>query len=204
MKRNDVTERRLSNRGTAVSIVKLTLNKFAKPEGRALDVDGCLFHINKCVLEAYLLANTHVVRTCQVGQPVPPLDQTFFYRCLSATSLGQVKRKAIDDDHFRASVDLYRSWRGETALANAAFLSSGWLQQASAQMATNTSNATAANFCRRFKRYLKSRYSIAKSDAYLVLRDILGEHYDGASDLVLRYHSLHVLPPVVVRITPNN
>jgi hypothetical protein len=43
-----------------------------------------LADINKGVLEAYLLANVHVLRLIEAGKDIFELNMLFFRRCLSA------------------------------------------------------------------------------------------------------------------------
>lgn len=60
-------------------------------------------------------------------------------------------------------------------------------------MATNMRNSTVANFYRRFKRYLKLRYSLDGKQAYEALQSIRAAEYEGDDPLVKRYRDL--LPP---------
>ena len=192
--RQDVVHRKILNLETSCSVIKTTWNTFCKSAARALDISTVLYNTNKSVVEAYVLANTHVVRMCEEGKTVPELSNVFFYQCLSAVSEGERKKSEIKDLNFRQTVEAYKGWRHpESKLAQCAFLGSGWFQQISQQMAIATKNDTAANFYRRFKRYLKHKYGLDRKTAYLVLKDIYEADYNGNDPLVLRYRQL--LPP---------
>jgi hypothetical protein len=67
----------------------MTLDAFCTRGGRflperALPWEKVLADMNKGVLEAYLLANAHVLRLIEAGEDIPELDMLFFRRCLSA------------------------------------------------------------------------------------------------------------------------
>lgn len=189
-KRQDVAERKARNKDTDVTVVKATWKAFCTPGGLALPIHGVLKEVNKAISEAYLLANLHVMRLCDLGLPINPLDQSFFYGCLSAVSVTNRRKSMIKEVLFRESVELYASWRPpEASSPDSQYLSSGWFQNASLQMVTNTKNATSMNFRRRFKRYLKHKYSLDGKDAWAMLTNIMSETYEGDNDLVHHYRS---------------
>ena len=97
--RRDVAVRKARNKETCCSVVKSTLNKFCKAEGTALrgPLNDIVRDVNAAIAEAYLLANVHVVRMVEEGHPLGPLDQSFFYGCLSAVSRSGRKRQLIKD-----------------------------------------------------------------------------------------------------------
>ena len=192
--RNDVKERKSSNKETTCTVVKTTLNSFCKPSAAVLDITGCLFDVNKAVLEAYVLANLHVMRLCSENTKLPELNQSFFYKCLSA--VGKTSRQKTDaaDMHFRRTIEIYESWRPRGYKpANSNGLGSGWFQQASQQMATVAKNSTSMNFYRRFRNYLKCKYDLDGRQAYATLKAIQDDDYTGTDPVVLRYRSL--MPP---------
>ena len=191
--RTDVVDRKHRTRETSCTIVKTTWNSFCKSEAKSLALESCLFQVNKAITEAYLLANLHVIRMCELGLKLHDLGQTFYYQCLSAISCGERNKTLIKDLNFRQTVEMYSSLRPDGYLPpQSAHLCSGWFQQASQQMSIAAKNSTGVNFWRRFKRYLKSRYELGK-DAWMAVRDIRAAEYDGDSEVVLRYRRL--LPP---------
>ena len=198
-----MAERHARNQGTSCSVVKSTLNQFFKPEGVVLrgTLNRIVKEVNRAVAEGYVLANLHVLRMIGAGTPLGPLDQSFFYGCLSAVTRGARRKPEIKDVNFRASVEVYRSWAEECpghAPASSEHLASGFHQQASQQMATNTRVAVSENFERRFKRYLKHRHGLNGDTPWRTLRAILADDYAGADPLVQEYRDLmppHPLPP---------
>ena len=189
-KRNDVIHRKVINAQTTCSVVKATLNKFTRPAAVAIrtPLNVIVADVNRTIAEAYILANVHVNRMLQNNLPLAPLDQSFFYGCLSAVSQAGRAKNEIKDTHFADSVGLYRSWTRECpghAPPDSHFLASGFHQQASLQMVTNTRVALSENFSRRFKRYLKHKYQLDGSTAWNTLRNILAVEYDGEDPIVL-------------------
>ena len=192
--REDVKERALTNADSTFTVVKTTWRSLCRRAARLLDLETALLELNTTIAEAYLLANVHVVRLCSAGIPLCALNQTFFYRCLSAVSVSEKEKPEIDDFELRMSIKLYRSWRPQGYVPpDSTHLANGFHQQASRQMATNMRNSTVASFYRRFKRYLKLRYSLDGKQAYEALQSIRAVEYEGEDALVKRYRDL--LPP---------
>ena len=194
--RGDVSKRKSSNRQTTVSVVKTTWNSFCKPAALALPLDCELKDMNKTIAEAYILANIHVMRMCELEQPIAPLDQSFFYGCLSAVSTAGRKKALISDVRLRGSVEVYDSWRATCtgySAPNSHHLASGWHQNVSLQMVTNTRNSTTLNFARRLKRYLKHKYGLDGKESWDALVKITRAEYAGTDPLILEYR--RKLPP---------
>lgn len=188
--RNDVKERKSSNKETTCTVVKTTWNSFCKPSAAVLDIAGCLFDVNKAVLEAYILANFHVMRLCSENLHLPELNQSFFYKCLSAVGQSSRPNLEVADLNFRQTIEKYRAWRPQGyKLANSSGLGSGWFQQASQQMATVSKNGTSMNFYRRFRNYLRCKYDLDGRQAYATLKAIQDDEYSGADPVVLRYRA---------------
>ena len=188
-----MARRKADNKNTAVTVVKSTLNAFCKEffftDGLKDALDVILKEVNKAVLEAYVLANVHAVRLCSENKTPGPLDQSFFYGCLSAVSKGKNKKKDIKDVEFKASVELYNSWKpvGYTE-PDSTYLASGCYQNASQQMETMCKNSVEMAFYRRFKRYLKARYNLDGSQTYLKLKSInSADAYEGDDEIIIRY-----------------
>ena len=194
--RQDVSDRIANNKDLTCTVVKTTWNSFCKPEAARLDITGCLFEVNKATLEAYVLANLHVIRMCEAGLPLVELNQSFFYKCLSAVSSGHRKSPEISELQFRKSAEIYNSWRAQgCAPPDSSHLGSGWYQQASQQMTTMTKNSVSMNFYRRFKNYLKCRYDLDGKQAYEALCAIRADQYAGDDEIVLRYRALYPAKP---------
>lgn len=202
-KRPDRAAKKLLNKETSFSTVKATLNSFCQEpyftDGIKDVLETILKEVNKTIAEAYVLANIHVTRLCLEARPVPQLTHQFYYACLSAVSQGAKARKAIEDVELAASVELYDSWKPDGySKPDSRNLSSGWHQNASMQMETNTQNSVSAAFYGRFRRYLKARYDMDGRQAYKALKDINAEAYDGPDEVVLRYRDM--MPPRAVRL----
>ena len=203
VKRPDRAAKKLLNRETSFSAVKATLNSFCQEpyftDGIKDVLETILKEVNKTIAEAYVLANIHVTRLCSEAKAVPHLTHQFYYGCLSAVSQGAKARKAIEDAELAASVELYDSWKPDGYVKpDSRNLSSGWHQNASMQMETNTQNSVSAAFYGRFRRYLKARYVMDGRQAYKALKDINAEAYDGPDEVVLRYREM--MPPRAVRL----
>jgi hypothetical protein len=89
VRRPDRAQRIADNKTVDFVTVKTTLNAFCKRggrflPGRVLPWEEVLADMNKGVLEAYLLANVHVLRLIEAGKDIPELNMLFFRRCLSA------------------------------------------------------------------------------------------------------------------------
>ncbi|GAQ92330.1 hypothetical protein KFL_009820010 [Klebsormidium nitens] len=184
--REDVKLRALRNKETECTVVKTSLSSFCKDAARALPLESVLKEVNKAIFEAYVLANLHVLRMCESGREVPLLDQPFFYNCLSAVSMAGRQKSSVKDLYLRETVELYLASRPASYLPpDCEHLSSGWYQNASLQMATCTRNSVATNFYKRFKRYLKHKYSLDGPSCYSKMRDMFADEYEGDDPLVL-------------------
>jgi hypothetical protein len=189
--REDVKLRALRNKETECTVVKTSLSSFCKDAARALPLESVLKEVNKAIFEAYVLANLHVLRMCESGREVPPLDQPFFYNCLSAVSMAGRQKSSVKDLYLRETVELYLASRPAGYLPpDCEHLSSGWYQNASLQMATCTRNSVATNFYKHFKRYLKHKYSLDGPSCYSKMRDMFADEYKGDDPLVLRYRAM--------------
>ncbi|GAQ90668.1 hypothetical protein KFL_006700060 [Klebsormidium nitens] len=189
--REDVKLRALRNKETECTVVKTSLNSFCKEAARALPLESVLKEVNKAICEAYILANLHILRMCELGCEVPPLDQPFFYNCLSAVSMAGRQKSSVKDLYLRETVELYLASRlAGYRPPDCKHLSSGWYQNASLQMATCIKNSIATNFYKRFKRYLKHTYSLDGPSCYAKMRDMFADEYEGNDPLVLRYRAI--------------
>uniref|UniRef100_K3WN19 Uncharacterized protein n=1 Tax=Globisporangium ultimum (strain ATCC 200006 / CBS 805.95 / DAOM BR144) TaxID=431595 RepID=K3WN19_GLOUD len=187
-RRPDVIARRVANADTAVSVVKTTLNSFCKEEGKALSWESVLRDMNKAVLEAYVLANIHVVRLCQASLPIKPLNQNFFHRCMTAVSSGI--RESQDCEQLKQSVALYNEWRAsDVSRAKIEYITRGWQQNAAKMMVTNATNAINLNFYRHFHKFLKRKYGFNRRQAYATLKSILDPKYKEEDPIVIEWRA---------------
>lgn len=185
-------DKKICNKETAVTFVKSTSNKFSNIIALALrePLDLITKEVNKATAEANLLANLHVIRMCEAQAPVPHLDQSFFYGCLSVVSQTKRQKSAIRDCRFQETIKLYHSRRDECegyTPSDSQHLASGFYQNVSLQMVTNTRNAVSGQFGRRLKRYLRYRHNLDKLETYRLQCDVMADTYDGSGELVLLY-----------------
>ena len=204
--RRDVATRKIRNQETSCSVVKATLNKFCKASSVGIrdPLNLIVKQVNQAIAEAYMLANLHVTRLIEAGYPLSQLDQSFFYGCLSAVTQAGRRKSESKDERFAASVAVYRSWCEESPghkPASSQYLASGFHQQASLQMVTNTRTSVGLNFYRRFKKYLKHKYQLDGPTVWQTLRGIMSqEDYTGSDPIVMEYRMLMPTKPALGQI----
>ncbi|ETP10022.1 hypothetical protein F441_14261 [Phytophthora nicotianae CJ01A1] len=175
--RPDVIARRARNKIMGCVAVKTSLNTFCKRggrflPGRALPWEEVLADMNKGVLEAYLLANLHILRLLKENKEIPKLDGGFFRSCLSAVM--KLLRYSKVKGELGESLKIYNSSRcARSPQANGGYINQGRSHNAGYQMATMTKNALSMNFYRRFHKFLKRTYTIDGKQAYTLLKGIL-------------------------------
>jgi len=134
--------------------------------------EDVLADMNKGVLEAYLLANVHVLRLIEVGKDIPELSMLFFRRCLSA--MMELLRNTKVEPELAQSLKIYNASRcSRSPRAKGEYINQEWVNNAAVQMATMTKKALSINFGRRFHKYLKRTYSIDGKAAYTAVHGIL-------------------------------
>ncbi|POM66076.1 Hypothetical protein PHPALM_18120 [Phytophthora palmivora] len=128
--------------------------------------------MNKAVLEAYLLANVHVLRLLEQGSEIPTLDANFFRNCLSAV-MSLLRNRKVKGE-LGESLKVYNASRCSLSpQANGRYINQGWCHNVAQQMATVTKNALSMNFYRRFHKFLKRTYMIDGKKVYTLLKGIL-------------------------------
>ena len=186
-KRSDVSERKKHNRTIQTSVIKTTLNTFIKEKIIIRPLEYILLQSNKIVLEAYNLANYHILHMIDNGYFIDP-NQDFFYKCLSAVGNSSSK---IKDALFNNSVQLYKQLRPiDYIIPDSSYISTGILQNFSLQMATNTTNFFELHFYSFFKKYIKHKYNLDNGESYKILYNIISESYDGNCTIVLIYRKM--------------
>lgn len=117
--------------------VRVKLQTVLTACGKALGWEQYVRDGNKLVLEAWVLANSYVNSRVRDNQPVPPLNQSFFYQvCSWVTDTGCSATKSVDG--LPEIAEQHRAARAATYRPVASAFSSGLCQLASLQMATNT------------------------------------------------------------------
>ena len=203
-KRKDVSERLISNKNLDYVTVKSTLNSFFNKEFidntsefyQLLNepLENILLDLNKVMVEAHILANLHVLRMLKMGLTVL-VDQDYFYKCISAVSKSDRKKKDITDIEFAKSIELYRNQRPHDYVeANSSYISAGIFNCLSKQMDTEASNFIEMRFYKIFMRFIKNKYDLDGSQAYKIIENIRTLDYDcvsiGANKIVVKYRDL--------------
>ena len=190
-KRTDVSERLSANQNLDFVTVKSTLNSFFNQEFidetsefyQLLNepLNNILLDLNKVIVEAHILANLHVLRMLKIGLNVL-VDQDYFYKCISAISSSDRKKKDILDIEFLKSVELYKNQRPNNYTeASSSYLSAGIFNCLSLQMATEASNFIEMRFYKIFMRFIKNKYNLDGYQAYKIIENIRSLEYDGSS-----------------------
>jgi hypothetical protein len=145
--------------------------------------------MKQLTVEAYMLANAHVLRLLKAKMPLPKLDQAFFFRCLCAVSSSPTANDAALD----VTAALYRSRRSpRTAPADRSLLR-GIMSNAAVKMATAAKNNVAMELYKRLRRHLRMRLDMDGKEAYHILKDIFAAEYLGRKPIVL--HFRQSMPP---------
>ena len=178
-----------TNKEHNFSCVKTSWNSFCKDLGKGLGMEDALFNMNKAVCEAHLLANSHVMRMCQENKPIDALNQSFFYTCLKAVTSANRQKMEIRDAELRLSAQIYLAMRPTACLlAKSDNLSAGLHNNASQQMAINTSNYIAMTLMTLYQRvtgYVKHRFNVDGRTTYAIFQAMQDEVYDGEDEIVL-------------------
>ena len=168
-KRPDVAVRKACGKDRTISVVKMCLSKFSFDAGKALPIQNAVDRINMLTREAYMLANMHVLRLLEAKLPIPPLDQSFCYRCLCSVSRSPGLEA---DEGLATTARRYRQVRSaQCELVDRSNLN-GFLQDASLSMATAVKNHVSTNLYSRLRRHLRVRLDIDGVQAYRILKEI--------------------------------
>ena len=205
-KRSDVSERLSSNKNIDYVTVKSTLNSFFNKKftedstGEFYQLlnkplNNILIDLNKVMVEAHILANLHTLRMLKLNFNVL-VNQDYFYKCISAVSKSDKKKKDITDIEFAKSVELYRNQRPQDYVeANSSYISAGIFNCLSKQMATEASNFIEMRFYKIFMRFIKNKYDLDGHQAYKIIENIRALDYDcknhaSSNIIVIKYRDL--------------
>ena len=196
--RPDRARHKASIKNTRVSVVKTTLQSFCRPVATALPWQALILKLNTVALEAYMLANLHVLTLVDQRKPLPVLDQNFWYRCCSLVSCpSQASRKTkFPDGELMSTSARYSALRpfdGQPVCSD--HLGAGLFNNLSQQMDTNMKNHASLNFYTRFRRYLRLSCDFDGPQAYSFLKDVYASDYTGSNPLVSRYRRLLPITP---------
>ena len=142
--------------------VKMKLNNFIKPDFRDAVSDALETIVSKMSVathEAYLIANMHVIRCIDDDWPLPDIDQTFFYRCLSLNAKG--------DARLAETIRRFNELRPEGSVQDNDRLKgfSGILTEVAKEMLTATKNHIVLNFKSRLEKHVRRKYDLSRNEA---------------------------------------
>lgn len=198
-KRSDVAAKRQARKLVASSTVELTLNSFCKPYAQSIPFHRFVKVMSQVALEAKIFANLHILRLFERGEPIPAIDQHFFYRCCSvvgSTASEQSSLACLRDvlelsqeiktdcvpaglsllpPAMAASLEVYLSWRPHNSRPiNTDNLAEGAINNLARTLITEFKNHLAANFFSKFKQYLRARHCLDAAAAHALLQQIYG------------------------------
>ena len=181
--RSDVAARKAAAKGFVISCVKLSLKEFVTEAGGCLPFATAVNGIKRLTSEAYVFANFHLIRLLDAKISVPPLDQTFFYRCLSCVSL----QSEVGDNALQESLLAYHGLRpAGYSPADRSGLR-GMLQNCSQQMATAMKNHVSTQLYRRLAKHLRLRMDMDGRESYAMMKDIFADTYTGGNPVVRHF-----------------
>jgi hypothetical protein len=141
--------------------IKMKLKNFIKPDFRDAMMDAFETIVPKmsaAVHEALLIANMHVIRCFDEDYPLPDLDLTFFYRCLSLN--------ATRDSCLAETIRQFNELRPAGNVPDDRLESLSNISQALAkQMLTATKNHIVLNFKSRLEKFVRRKYDLSRRDA---------------------------------------
>ena len=165
-----------------ISCVNVKLNSIWNPSFVALDdtfvafeevINKVVMNWNKISLEAGLFANFHMLRLIRETKPLPKINQDLYEACCRVVTNGSKERK---EEEIRISFEQFKALRpqGEgvdyTPPTNKG--SSQLISNLRRQMEVNAKNHVITNFVRRMIRYVRSRFSLSRKDAWTTVKGI--------------------------------
>ncbi len=100
-----------------------------------------MINLNKIVLEAYKLANLHVIRLLENDVANIQIDKNFCYNCLIGVSKSSIKKNMmIKNSDLRESIKIYQSYRPIYYIISDNSYMNYYFQNISKQMITEFKN----------------------------------------------------------------
>ena len=152
---------------TQVTCVQLKLNQVVTTDAVLRDsifdwIKYVVDNLSRMTHEAYILANSHVIRCLTANVPLPKLDQSFFYSCLSGVSDTNSTQK---DKEFVVSLDAHKQLRPvDFPIPKNKHLSK-LMADVARQMETMFENSMIANTAKRIVRYVSLKNNLNRQEA---------------------------------------
>ena len=146
-----------------------------------LSLQAVMDRLNQVTIEAYELANFHVIRCLtENGGVSSVLDNTFFYRCCNAVCVNESgNRVTVDDASLDESAKRFHGWRGQTqrpAICNRGL--SRPFQVLSGDMETASDNMFNALFFRRLRAWVRKTLDCSARQVRKVVALTVGDRKD--------------------------
>ncbi|CAL8461438.1 g969 [Coccomyxa elongata] len=189
--RPDVQRRKETNKALDFSVIKTTYNSWLRPAARGcLNIDRLVRNMNKMSLEAHSFANLHILRLLEAGQPLPKLDNAWFYSCCAAVSANSNRQHQLKDPAMRETKAVYDSCKPPGYRRPSSDFMHSLMSNLSTQMETETKNLMVTTLYGRLKRYLRHFGELNGEEAFSVLEALFKPEGESRHPYVLHLQSL--------------
>ena len=180
-KRPDLAKRLVESKNKKFDVVACSWRRVCKDDTWELltpVLNTIMDRLNQVTMEAYELANYHVIRCLSEGVPVQPLDKTFFYRCCNAVCVDRKGSRVVveEDASLDLSAERFHGWRRN--VRRSAACKSGLrapFQVLSGDMATACDNMFDATFFRRFRNWVRRTIDCSGKYATKIVSLVIGD-----------------------------
>ena len=155
--------RRERNKYFDTTVIKMGLRQFCKDPGMIDMIERAVVTCSQVSWEASLFASFHVLRCLEDNIVIPPLDQTFFERCISTIANGRNGPSKNVPQELKESFERFRALRpDEYVYVEREPFMCHMFQQYAVTVLTNFKTVFAQTFYSRLCRWL--RLKILESD----------------------------------------
>lgn len=182
--RNNLRNKRSRTINTQVTCVQLRLNQLVTRDNTLRDsifdwINHVVDNLSRMTHEAYTLANLHVLRCLKDTIPLPTLDQSFFYSCLSGVSDTKYIQK---DTEFLVSLNAYKQLRPvDFEIPKNKYLGK-LMADVAVQMVTMFENSMIANSAKRIVRYVSLKNNMKMQEAEKTVRQCFNDESSELKD----------------------
>eukprot|EP00960_Hanusia_phi_P010655 312788-Hanusia_phi.AAC.1 len=175
----DVAARKARNKLFEFSCVVMRWSTFCKDDIIKNHIEQFVWNVNKIALEAYHLANMHILRCLHNNIPLPKLDQTFYYRCCAGIVVkpgGRSSHASTGDDQIDETIKVFKTLRPASNYQPPAYGHMTFLMcNLARQMKVAGDNHIVLNFGKRLLRYVKLRYNLTSPLAWRFINESFNE-----------------------------
>lgn len=200
--RKDVKERKVVNKDTEFTCVKMSFNSLVENNYLRGGLQDIVLNINKICFLSYQLLNYHFTRLIQENKQLPEITQNLFYKACSTVSIMKERKETIDiNDELYISFSHYKHTLTELPFRNRM---GNLINNLNKQQLTMTLNHLKLNFYKRFHKYLELKTGEnRKGVIYKWLKDIYAEKYSGKNFFILSMRQWLKYPPTETNIKNN-